>query len=186
MGVSIWPDDERNAMRVLFHAGLTATEAARRFSKEYAPVKRNAIVGVWFRMGLRRRETDNPPGNVVRRREPDKANEDRSQIQRIKRKCNNPFGNNTVTSIAQRVVNAAKRRAADQRSGGFYAQPEPSFDEEMERAKHACGLLELTNTTCRWPCGDVGAPGFFFCGVPEAALDQRRPYCRGHSRIATQ
>jgi GcrA cell cycle regulator len=51
---------------------------------------------------------------------------------------------------------------------------------------HACDLLSLNNTSCRFPIGDVGSPGFFFCGVPQADLSCNRPYCYAHSIITTQ
>lgn len=45
-------------------------------------------------------------------------------------------------------------------------------------------LLELTNVTCRWPHGRPGAANFFFCGAPEADLEQGIPYCARHMRRA--
>jgi GcrA cell cycle regulator len=45
-------------------------------------------------------------------------------------------------------------------------------------------LLELTNATCRWPHGRPGTARFFFCGAPEADLEQGRPYCEKHMRRA--
>ena len=45
----------------------------------------------------------------------------------------------------------------------------------------ACGLLELTAATCRWPVGDPGEADFAFCG---AAPFERYPYCVGHCLIA--
>jgi GcrA cell cycle regulator len=45
-------------------------------------------------------------------------------------------------------------------------------------------LLELTETTCRWPVGDPSGE-FFFCGGASDNLN-RRPYCPYHSRVAYQ
>jgi hypothetical protein len=42
-------------------------------------------------------------------------------------------------------------------------------------------IFELTNKTCRWPSGQ--GP-YFFCGAPQADLEERRPYCPYHDRIA--
>ena len=47
-----------------------------------------------------------------------------------------------------------------------------------------CQLMDLTNETCRWPIGEVGTPGFFFCGSPDADLMGGRPYCPGHTAKA--
>jgi GcrA cell cycle regulator len=45
-------------------------------------------------------------------------------------------------------------------------------------------LLELTNTTCRWPHGRPGTGRFFFCGAPEADLERGIPYCALHMQRA--
>jgi GcrA cell cycle regulator len=45
----------------------------------------------------------------------------------------------------------------------------------------ACGLLDLTAATCRWPVGEPGEADFVFCG---AAPFARYPYCVGHCLIA--
>jgi GcrA cell cycle regulator len=42
-------------------------------------------------------------------------------------------------------------------------------------------LLELTSGVCKWPIGDVGTPGFYFCGGDAA---DGKPYCVGHCRVA--
>ena len=47
-----------------------------------------------------------------------------------------------------------------------------------------CSLFELNNETCRWPCGNPGELDFFFCGLPEADLLKRMPYCRAHMRAS--
>lgn len=40
-------------------------------------------------------------------------------------------------------------------------------------------VLDLTAYTCKWPIGDVGQPGFTFCGArPIVGL----PYCAYHAR----
>lgn len=49
------------------------------------------------------------------------------------------------------------------------------------QATRACSLLDLTDDTCRWPVGDVGEPGFYFCGQPPLA---GAPYCGPHCRKA--
>jgi GcrA cell cycle regulator len=58
------------------------------------------------------------------------------------------------------------------------AQPTPP------RRRRGKALLELTNSTCRWPHGRPGSERFFFCGAPEADLEHGIPYCPRHMRIA--
>jgi GcrA cell cycle regulator len=45
-------------------------------------------------------------------------------------------------------------------------------------------LLELTNSCCRWPYGELGKGNYLFCGAPGAALDDGIPYCARHMRRA--
>lgn len=42
-------------------------------------------------------------------------------------------------------------------------------------------LIDLGPRDCRWPCGDVGEPGFFFCG---AGALEGAPYCGAHCKRA--
>jgi GcrA cell cycle regulator len=44
-----------------------------------------------------------------------------------------------------------------------------------------CSLMELGESSCRWPISTPGAEDFCFCG--NAAHDGQ-PYCAGHSRLA--
>jgi GcrA cell cycle regulator len=45
-------------------------------------------------------------------------------------------------------------------------------------------LFELTNNCCRWPYRRPGTEKYFFCGVPEAALELGIPYCPRHMKRA--
>jgi GcrA cell cycle regulator len=56
----------------------------------------------------------------------------------------------------------------------------PVSDQEIPIAQRRT-LLELTQATCRWPIGDPGRPGFFFCGAPPSAS---LPYCTHHAQRA--
>lgn len=65
--------------------------------------------------------------------------------------------------------------------------PEVQSDVDIPAAQRRT-LQQLTNSTCRWPIGMPGTPGFFFCGAP-ADCEGQRPYCdrhhdRAHDRAA--
>ena len=75
------------------------------------------------------------------------------------------------------------------RNTGSDPETPPYFSKlHPERADYpdACSLVGLTNTSCRFPCGDPMTPEFFFCGTPDADMTERRPYCFAHARIAFQ
>ena len=58
--------------------------------------------------------------------------------------------------------------------------PEPVPDLVM----HPCSFMDLADHNCRWGIGEVGEPGFFFCGSPTADLMGGRPYCAHHAHLA--
>lgn len=65
-------------------------------------------------------------------------------------------------------------------------RPTPPSTDAPSPAVHQCNLMALTNETCRYPYGDVGHEGFFFCGMPEANLAEGRPYCHVHASIVVE
>jgi GcrA cell cycle regulator len=71
------------------------------------------------------------------------------------------------------AAHIARRRRSPKRS------QQPQHDTKRHKT-----LLELTNTTCRWPHGRPGTEKFHFCGVPEANLERGIPYCALHMRRA--
>jgi GcrA cell cycle regulator len=79
-----------------------------------------------------------------------------------------------------------RRRAANLTDAPQLRPRRRKADEPARQASRQSGkcLLELTNTTCRWPIGRPGTAGFFFCGVPQADLARGLPYCAHHSRRA--
>jgi GcrA cell cycle regulator len=63
------------------------------------------------------------------------------------------------------------------------AVPIPLSDAEIPD-RQRCALLDLTNSTCRWPVGEPNQPGFFFCGTLDADMSANRPYCKRHAAVA--
>jgi GcrA cell cycle regulator len=72
-------------------------------------------------------------------------------------------------------------RVARRRRGGKHGNPQQSPPLTGIQRKT---LLELTNKTCRWPHGRPGTAKFFFCGAPDADLENGIPYCARHMRRA--
>ncbi len=54
----------------------------------------------------------------------------------------------------------------------------------VKSARRGKTLFELTNVCCRWPYKRPGAEKYFFCGVPEADLENGIPYCARHMKRA--
>lgn len=58
--------------------------------------------------------------------------------------------------------------------------PEPTIvDDRLIPIAQRRTLMQLDAHTCRWPVGDPGTPGFFFCGATTAKV-----YCKAHQRRA--
>lgn len=57
--------------------------------------------------------------------------------------------------------------------------PKPTHAEPLSQK---LTLLQLGPANCRYPIGDIGVPGFYFCGAP--ILRQGAPYCAYHSQLA--
>jgi len=81
-----------------------------------------------------------------------------------------------IRDPSETTVAPARRR----RGGGRAKRAMPLPTKAVQRKT----LLELTNTTCRWPHGRPGTEKFFFCGAPEADLERGIPYCARHMRRA--
>ena len=56
----------------------------------------------------------------------------------------------------------------------------PLFDDAPTRRVTPV-IIGSSTATCQWPHGNVGEPGFGFCG---SASDAGRPYCAKHVKLA--
>ena len=59
-------------------------------------------------------------------------------------------------------------------------EPEPIHLVEVSSDARRCGIMHLTDHTCRWPIGDPTSETFCFCGTP----CEKGPYCEYHARIS--
>lgn len=64
-----------------------------------------------------------------------------------------------------------------------YLDVTEATDLPSDVSAFACTLLQLTDTSCRWPLGDPLAPDFRFCGAPQFG---EHPYCARHCRMSYQ
>lgn len=67
------------------------------------------------------------------------------------------------------------------KTGEFFVEQPVSNSVELEiPLQQRKTLLELSDAVCRFPIGDVGEEGFFFCG---GQTNDRPPYCAYHTRL---
>lgn len=127
---------------------------------------RHAVAGKAFRLGLPKREVSQSPRRS--RGGQGRADRDRSTTMRIKKlRVRGPA--NGGAQIVECVVR----------------EPDPEIAEFNAAVPigQRCTLLELTDETCHFPIGEVGDPGFFFCG---AAIPEGSIYCGYHARVCYQ
>ena len=77
-------------------------------------------------------------------------------------------------------------RAVRQRVSAPKVAPKPATWGDPHA--HYCTIWQLTNESCRYPMWHDETPEIerLYCGVPEANLSTKQPYCRKHSKFGTK
>ncbi|MDA8870556.1 GcrA cell cycle regulator [Rhizobiaceae bacterium] len=79
--------------------------------------------------------------------------------------------------------NAALKMELEDEAAPEFEQQQAASDDVVVPISRKLDLLQLTETTCKWPTGDPTMPGFSFCG--HTSQDDK-PYCEFHSKLAFQ
>jgi GcrA cell cycle regulator len=153
-GISIWSDALVELLKVQYARGRSAGQIAEIILAETGiRLSRNAVIGKIHRLKLGRRgENGDYNGNSRSAPAPKPVSRnDGPLIQRIRR-------------------------------GPPKIKPEPYVvAEPVDIAPRMLSVLELTNRTCKYGVGDVGEPGFGFCGHETAP---GKPFCPAHCALA--
>ena len=128
--------------------------SASQIAAELGGITRNAVIGKVHRLGLSGRAKS--PSSTAPR--PRKAR---------------PSG---MMRVSRPAIRGNTALAYD-----YEVEPEPDLIEIPAEQRRT--LLQLNEHTCRWPIGDPGSEGFYFCGGDTA---NELPYCSYHSRVAYQ
>jgi GcrA cell cycle regulator len=158
-----WSEERVALLRRRWAEGLSASAIAKELG---ADVSRNAVLGKIHRLELKQ------PGFKRRYWRKDRAVLKRPRVPRPTRSRRG----------SRQLMTAFYALGLDQFFGAPEPPPIPSLVSGAGKAfGAACGLLDLTDATCRWPVGEPGEADFAFCG---AAPFRRYPYCVGHCLIA--
>lgn len=149
-----WTDERVELLKKLWADGLSASQIAG----ELGGITRNAVIGKVHRLGLSGRAKS--PSSAAPR--PRKAR---------------------TTTHMMRVPQRPAIRGNTALAYDYNSEPEPELVDAVIPITQRRTLVQLTESTCRWPCGDPGSQDFFFCGG-EAKEDG--PYCSHHARVAYQ
>ena len=153
-----WTEERIDLLVKLWGEGKSAAQ----ISTEIGGVSRNAVIGKVHRLGIAVRRSDETP---VDERLRDGAREGARRIR------------STAVRPAERRRAPIDPPAPIRRIGGMVAKRM----RPRERKLTPPGIMDLSESTCRWPIGDPAVPGFHFCGhYPIAG----RPYCREHMLAA--
>lgn len=152
-----WTEERVELLRKLWTEGLSASQIAA----ELGGVTRNAVIGKVHRIGLSGRP----------------KNSNQHSVSRQKRSSSRPTGQ----------ARPSKSQTRPQANPGIDGQPpasRPPQQVDLPKPEFLMlDLLELTETTCKFPLGDPQEAGFGFCG---AKSKDGEPYCAYHCRIAYQ
>ena len=128
--------------------------SASQIAAELGGVTRNAVIGKVHRLGLSGRAKP--------------ANSSAKRAKRPRSYTPKPRSNGrSVPSL--RAVDGSSARSA--------------VEDLVEPESLKLSLVELTETTCKWPHGDPTEAGFHFCGCK---VKEGSPYCEYHSKLAFQ
>jgi GcrA cell cycle regulator len=155
-----WTSDQDAELTRLWATGISTSKIAGAMGF----ASRNKVIGRAYRLGLEKRKPAN--GKPLKH----KGGEQTGLVQRLNN--GKPLRQQFSTKINH--------------TGSLAPEPLPSLnvaDTDIPAAQRRT-ISTLTNETCRWPIGDPGTPGFFFCGHASADVDGGQPYCTTHAKRA--
>ena len=160
-----WTDERIELLRKLWLDGLSASRIATELA---GGVTRNAVIGKVHRLGLSGRVKAATPATPARPRDSAPQSSARAPIA-PQRAAPMPMRGNTALAIQPRPM--AMPQA--QRSSG-----------DVVPMTEYVTIMDLRESSCRWPVGDPTSAEFRYCGGKATAGEG--PYCNYHSRMAYQ
>jgi GcrA cell cycle regulator len=155
-----WTVERTELLRQLLERRLTARAVALRLGN----VTRNAVIGKARRMGFALQSQSNPlmPRYIVN---------EQATPPRKKR----------VPRHAGRITQAVTPRVRI--APTFPVEPVVIHEDIYVAPENRKGVLQLTESDCKWPIGDPREADFHFCGGKRVP---GMPYCEGHCKRAYQ
>lgn len=158
-----WTAERVSALKQQWQSGLSAAQIADSFRRERLSITRSAVLGKVHR--LRHGGHDMGPVRPQRVRP-------RLQREKTSRKPRPACDYSTRRTKQQSALHAML--------DGLQFTPIPdAAADQLIPVEQRRTLMELRRGECKWPVGDPGTPGFFFCGAPVA--HRALSYCRPHA-----
>lgn len=149
-----WTDERVDLLKKLWGEGLSASQIAA----QLGGVTRNAVIGKVHRLGLSGRSRSNSQPSSSRPKRSSRPSQSAAR----------------TTRSAQKQENSVTTSAASSRT---------LISDLPEPVPMMISLLELTETTCKFPIGDPQTEAFGFCGNNARNGDR---YCEYHCRLTYQ
>ncbi|CAN0654147.1 GcrA family cell cycle regulator [Nitratireductor aquimarinus] len=162
-----WTDERVETLKKLWAEGLSASQIAA----QLGGVSRNAVIGKVHRLKLSSRGRATSPR--TRQKKAATAAPTTTTTTTRRPRATRP----TTVSIGATALQA---QFDQEPVAQTYIRPVSDVVVPISRKLE---LVQLTETTCKWPNGDPLSEEFSFCGN-EAG--ESGPYCAYHSRIAYQ
>ncbi|MGJ0397433.1 MAG: GcrA family cell cycle regulator [Methylocystis sp.] len=169
--MSSWTPQEDTALRAALAERMTAAQAAAHLTAVLRrEITRSAVIGRAQRIGV-----------VLCGRHPNNKN---TRVITPKRTSILPRSHAPESHLSKekRLQPRAERNggvAPSKLKKAVLSQPMP--EEIHAPASKRIGVMELRDSTCKWPIGDPRGADFGFCGAKPV---DNCPYCAPHARIA--
>jgi len=150
-----WTDARTDRLRELHAEGYSCGHIAR----DIGGLTRNAVIGKIHRLGLHRPES----ANTKEAKEPKRLRAAKARAERRRKVIRNANGFMIMD------IELPTLPVGEQHDGSAIPKAQRK------------SLLELRERDCRFPFGEPGEAGFFFCG---ALTVTTLPYCSHHCNIA--
>ena len=173
-----WTDERVSRLKKLWESGLSAGQ----IRDQFGDVTRGAVIGKIHRLGLSAKDQKNRPDSaklavtIATRNAQVVATRPAAQVKYPAPKTRPaPQPQMPRRNISNSIPAAVAIKAA-----------EPGLPKRLEEPAVGEGIqmMQLTNTTCRWPFGDPLTERFYYCGTGGADCDGGKPYCEFHTRKA--
>lgn len=164
----VWTETQVSRLKALWPTPMSAAQIAHDLG---CGITRNAVIGKAMRIKLPPRKVS---ASSARLPQP---------VQRAESRFNPP--GNRAAALKTRPEPLPRRNPSNSLGAKLaIAEAEPGLPEHLEEPAVGAGiqLLDLTNSTCRYPFGTPGTDHFYFCGSDGADMNGKRPYCAFHTR----
>ena len=172
-----WTDERVARLAKLWAEGLSASQIAA----DLGGVTRNAVIGKVHRLGLSGRAKPAGKSTSGPRRKP-AARTANSATGRGNGSGGGGGAKYARTQQPTRTVGNTVIKVDFEAEEEAAFEPKPVEDLVAPKSRELT-LLQLSESTCKWPTGDPTMPGFSFCGH---STSDDKPYCEFHNKLAFQ